>query len=138
MRTGDSTSATEFKEFLDNTFTMIPRGQIGLLRGDSGFSGNNVLADLEQRQLNYIIAMPMKSGLVDAILTPHKWIASKRQGVDLCSFQYKCKSWGRSRRIVVVRKDTEKLPNCGGKTLFSHEDDYLRYRYSAFVTTRDL
>jgi hypothetical protein len=138
MRTGDSTSATEFKEFLDNTFTMIPRGQIGLLRGDSGFSGNNVLADLEQRQLNYIIAMPMKSGLVDAILTPHKWVASKRQGVDLCSFQYKCKSWGRSRRIVVVRKDTEKLPNCGGKTLFSHEDDYLRYRYSAFVTTSDL
>lgn len=138
MRTGDSTSATEFKEFLDNTFTMIPRGQIGLLRGDSGFSGNNVLTDLEQRQLNYIIAMPMKSGLVDAILTPHKWIASKRQGVDLCSFQYKCKSWGRSRRIVVVRKDTEKLPNCVGKTLFSHEDDYLRYRYSAFVTTSDL
>ena len=138
MRTGDSTSATEFKEFLDNTFTMIPRGQIGLLRGDSGFSGNNVLTDLEQRQLNYIIAMPMKSGLVDAILTPHKWIASKRQGVDLCSFQYKCKSWGRSRRIVVVRKDTEKLPNCGGKTLFSHEDDYLRYRFSAFVTTSDL
>jgi len=25
MRTGDSTSGTEFKEFLDNTFTMIPR-----------------------------------------------------------------------------------------------------------------
>jgi hypothetical protein len=80
----------------------------------------------------------MKSGLVNTILTPHKWVASKRQGVDLCSFQYKCKSWGRSRRIVVVRKDTEKLPNCGRKTLFSHEDDYLRYCYSAFVITSDL
>jgi hypothetical protein len=38
----------------------------------------------------------------------------------------------------VVRKDTEKLPNCGGKTLFSHEDNYLRYRYSPFVSTSDL
>ncbi|MEI7526820.1 MAG: transposase [Mariniphaga sp.] len=138
MRTGDSASATEFKEFLDNTFTMIPREQIGLLRGDSGFSGNNVLNDLEQRELVYIIAMPMKAGLVDAILTPRKWVASETQGVDLCSFMYQSKGWGKSRRIVVVRKDVEKLPNCGGKTLFSHEDDYLRYRYSAYVTTSDL
>ncbi len=138
MRTGDSASATEFKEFLDNTFTLIPREQIGLLRGDSGFSGNNVLNDLEQRDLVYIIAMPMKAGLVDAILTPRKWVASETQGVDLCSFMYQSKGWGKSRRIVVVRKDVEKLPNCGGKTLFSHEDDYLRYRYSAYVTTSDL
>lgn len=38
----------------------------------------------------------------------------------------------------MVRKNAEKLPNCGGKTLFSHADDYLLYRYSAFVTTSDL
>ena len=138
MRTGDSASATEFKEFLDNTFTMIPRENIGLLRGDSGFSGNNVLSDLEHRQLDYIIAMPMKAGLVDAILSPRKWVASEIQGVDLCSFMYQAKSWGKSRRIVVVRKDVEKLPSCGGKTLFTHEDDYLRYRYSAYVTTSEL
>jgi hypothetical protein len=138
MRTGDSASATEFKEFLDNTFTMIPRECIGLVRGDSGFSGNNVLNDLEQRQLDYIIAMPMKAGLVDAILTPRKWVSSETQGVDLCSFIYQSKGWGKSRRIVVVRKDVERLPNCGGKTLFSHEDDYLRYRYSAYVTNCDL
>jgi len=134
----NSASATEFEEFLDNTFTMVPRDQIGLLRGDSGFSGNNVLNDLESRQLDYIIAMPMKAGLVDAILTPRKWVASETQGVDLCSFTYQSKGWGKSRRIVVVRKDVEKLPNCGGKTLFTHEDDYLRYRYSAYVTTSDL
>jgi len=138
MRTGDSASATEFKEFLDNTFTMIPRECIGLVRGDSGFSGNNVLNDLEQRQLDYIIAMPMKAGLVDAILTPRKWVSSETLGVDLCSFHYMAKGWGKYRRIVVVRKDVEKLPNCGGKTLFSHEDDYLRYRYSAYVTNSDL
>ena len=48
MRTGDSASATEFIDFLDNTFAVIPRGQIGLLRGDSGFSGNNVSTYLEK------------------------------------------------------------------------------------------
>ena len=72
------------------------------------------------------------------ILTPRKWVAAETQGVDLCSFRYQSKGWGKSRRIVVVRKDVEKLPDCGGKTLFSHEDDYLRYRYSAYVTTSEL
>ena len=138
MRTGDSASATEFKEFLDNTFTMIPRSLIGLLRGDSGFSGNNILNDLEERKLDYIIAMPMKAGLVDAILTPRSWVSAEIQGVDLCSFMYQSKSWGKARRVVVVRKDVEKLPNSGGKTLFRHEDDYLRYRYCAYVTTSEL
>jgi hypothetical protein len=138
MRSGNSASATEFKEFLDNTFTMVPRQCIGLLRGDSGFSGNDLLNELERLELPYIIAMPMKAGLVEEILSKRKWVSSEAQGVDLCSFWYRSKSWGKSRRVVVVRKDAEKLPNCGGKTLFSHEDDYLRYRYSAYVTTSDL
>ena len=137
MRTGDSASSTEFKEFLDNTFTMVPRESIGLLRGDSGFCSNNILKYLEKIELKYIIAMPMKSGLVDRILEAKKWVSSERQGVDLCSFLYKARGWSKYRRIVVVRKDVEKLPNCGGKTLFSQQDDYLRYRYSAFVTTSE-
>ena len=138
MRTGDSASATEFKEFLDNTFTMIPRDRIGLVRGDSGFSGNNILNDLEERNLDYIIAMPMKAGLVEAILHARKWVASEIEGVDLCTFSYQSKGWGKDRRVVVVRKDAEKLPKCSGKTLFSHHDDYLRYRYSAYVTVSNL
>lgn len=85
MRTRDSAGVTYFKEFLDTTFTMISREYIGLLRGDSVFSGHNVLNDLEQRQLNYIIVMPMKPGSADAILTPRKWVVSERQGVDMCS-----------------------------------------------------
>ena len=70
-----------------------------------------------------------------------KYLLDKRvsatQSVDLYSFRYHSR-WGKSRRIVGVRKDVEKLPNCGGKTLFGHEDDHLRYRYSAYVTTSDL
>jgi len=51
---------TEFKELLDNTFTMIPRGQVGLLRGDSVLIRNNVLTDLDKRKLNYIIVLLME------------------------------------------------------------------------------
>jgi len=138
MRTGDSTSSTEFKEFLDNTFTMVGQDRIGLVRGDSGFSGNEILKDLEKRHLSYIIALPMKAGLVSRILDANKWVASRTEGIDYCSFEYQAKSWGKARRVVVVRKDVEKLPNSGGKTLFSIQDDYLKYRYSAYVADTNL
>lgn len=134
MRTGDSASSTQFKEFLDNTFAMIGQDRIGLVRGDSGFSGNEVLKELEKRQINYIVALPMKGGLVSRILEAGNWVASSVEGADFCSFEYQANSWGRPRRVVVVRKDTEKLPKSGGKSLFSAQDDYLRYRYSAFAT----
>jgi hypothetical protein len=137
MRTGDSASSSDFKEFLDNTFTMIPQDRIGLIRADSGFSGNDILKDIEQRGLKYIIALPMKAGLVNEILECKKWQYT-HYGVDHCSFMYKAQSWGKPRRVVVIRKDTEKLPKSGGKTLFQHQDDYLRYRYSAFVTNSEM
>jgi len=37
-----------------------------------------------------------------------------------------------------VRKDTKKLGEVGGRTLFYEQDDYHRYKYSAFVTNTDL
>lgn len=138
MRTGDSASSTEFKAFLDNTFTMIGQDRIGLVRGDSGFSGNEVLKELEKREISYIIALPMKGGLVSRILDSNKWVASRTEGVDHCSFEYQAKSWGRPRRVVVVRKDIAKVPKSGGKTLFSAQDDYLKYRYSAYVADTDI
>lgn len=138
MRTGDSSSSTEFKEFLENTFTMIPRQRIGLVRGDSGFCSNEILNELEKRGLDYIIAMPMKAGLVSKILGPNRWVESSTEGADFCSFEYCSKTWGKPRRVVVVRKNIEKLPKSGGRTLFAAQDDYLKYRYSAYVTRSDL
>lgn len=137
IRAGNCTSNTEFEEFLENTFAMIPQGQISLLRGDSGFCGNKIFNYLEGRALAYIIASPMKAGLVDQILSQKKWLNTSTKGIDVCSIAYRAKGWGKTRRVVVIRKDTLMLPECGGKTLFKEQDDYLRYRYSALVTTSD-
>lgn len=93
MRTGDRASATEFKIFLFNNFTMIPWEYIGVLRGDSGFSGNNVHNELELWQLDYIIALHMKADLVDSMLSRRKWVVSQTQGVDLPSLIFQSKGW---------------------------------------------
>lgn len=133
MRTGDSSAADCFHEFFDQTLEILPRERIGMVRADSGFSGNKNLCYLEDRKLDYIIAMRMTSGLVAKILDNQIWMPIK-DGISSTTIWFKAKGWKAERRIVVVRKDTEKLPKSGGKTLFSHQDDYLRYRYSAFAT----
>jgi len=86
IRTGDSTSAEDMPGFLANTFTMIPKEQIGLIRADSGFSGNKILRELERLDLNYIISRPMKSGLVNVILSQKRWWGSKAKGITYTSF----------------------------------------------------
>lgn len=138
LRPGNVSSASGLEIFLDDTFRMIPETKVGLIRADSGFSGNEILKEIEGRKLDYIISLPLKAGVVEEILSIKKWTASSIDGIAHCSFQYRSKTWGQSRRIVVVRKDTEKLPKSGGKTLFQSEDDYARYRYSAFVTNTEL
>lgn len=137
MRTGDSSAADSFKEFLEQTLEILPKERVGLVRADSGFSGNKNLNCLEGHSLDYIIALRMTSGLVSEIVHTKYWKPLK-DGVEYTSFMFTAKGWKQARRVVVVRKDSERLPKSGGKTLFSHQDDYLRYRYSAFVTNSKL
>ena len=138
IRAGNCASSTEFEEFLENTFEMIPREQISLLRGDNGFCSNKIFNYLEDKSLDYIISAPMKAGLVDAILSQRRWLTTAVKGIDVCSITYRARGWSKARRVVVVRKDSAVLPQCKGKTLFSEQDDYLRYRYKALVTTTTL
>lgn len=138
IRAGNCAGSTEFEEFLENTFEMIPREQISLLRGDNGFCSNRIFNYLEDKGLAYIISAPMKAGLVDAILSQRRWLTTAVKGIDVCSITYRARGWSKARRVVVVRKDSAVLPQCKGKTLFSEQDDYLRYRYKALVTTTTL
>jgi len=137
MRTGDSASSTKFNEFLDEVIAVLPKEKIGLIRADSGFSGNAILSHLESEGLNYIIACRMHSVLASKIFDQRNWqrVAS---GISCCSFSYQANSWKEPRRIVVVRKNINLRPNSGGKTLFPEYDKFARYRYSSFVTNMDL
>ena len=65
IRSYNSASNTEFIEFLQNTFTMVPRQKVLLLRDDSGFCSNKIFTYLEGIGLDCIIAAPMKAGLVN-------------------------------------------------------------------------
>lgn len=142
MRTGDSASQTDFEAFLTQTLEIVSPEKIGLVRADSGFSGNNCLTFLESKQLKYVVAMRLNSGIVEKVLACKEWEMVK-DGIETATFTYKAAGWGQSRRMVVLRKDIRKLPNSAGKTiksksLFQEQDDYVNYRYSVMVTNTDM
>lgn len=133
MRTGDSSASTDFEEFMDELFQIIPTERIGLFRADSGFYGNEKLQKIENNELKYIVAAKMNAGLVQVIFEQKNWFPLEN-GYWVCSFPYQAQGWQRSRRMVVVRKDTNQHPETGGKRLFPEIDEFERYKYSAFAT----
>jgi hypothetical protein len=137
MRTGNSASNTDFKEFIDLVLQTLDKSKIGLLRADSGFFGNDVLSYLEEKQLNYIVATKMYPTLTQKIFDSTGW-HSCTEGIDICSFEYQAKDWQAPRRIVVVRKHKKEHPKSGGKSLFEEYDEFCEYLYSAFVTNLEL
>jgi len=137
MRSGNSTSATQFDEFMDEVLHVIPKEKIGLIRADSGFFGGKNLDYLEEKGLNYVIACKMNIALRQHIFDCGGWSRLKN-GVSVATFGYQAATWEKPRRIVVVRKDGNQLPKSGGKTLFPEYEAFEQYRYSAFVTNLDL
>jgi len=137
MRSGDSAASTDLKDFFTEVLAVLPKQKIGLVRADSGFYGKDVLEYFEEQNLQYIISARMNAGLVAEIFNQRSWFRSQ-DGIDYCSFEYQALGWDKPRRMVVVRKDSEKLSKSGGKTLFQDYDDFAKYRYSAFVTNSGL
>ena len=141
MRSGDSGAATDFNAFIDEMLHIIPKEKIGLIRADSGFYGRKHLQRIEDECLNYIVAVHMKAGLRAQIMQQTVWypmVSDEDIGMEYCSFDWKAHNWTKARKFVIVRKDTDKRPNAGGKLLFPELEEFEKYRYVGFVTNLKL
>lgn len=137
MRTGDSVSSTDIKDFITMLLKTLDKSCIGLVRADSGFFSETTLSILEENNLKYIVAAKMYAGLVQNIFDANNWI-SYGNGIDICSIECQLSGWDHYRRIVVVRKRKDKNQKSGGKSLFEEYDEFSQYLYSAFVTNLEL
>lgn len=136
MRTGNSAAGTDFEGFYEELLETIPVDRIGLIRADSGFYSQSIMGSIEQSGLKYIVSAKMNAGLVNHIYDQNNWFPIGK-GYWACSFYYKATNWIKSRRIVVIRKDTNKYPETGGKLLFPEIEEFKKYKYTAFATNVD-
>ena len=137
LRPGNTSSANNIINFLEETFSILKNKKIGLFRADSGFYQKSVFEWLEARQTDYVVAIKMYPNLKDEIKKNVKW-REITDGIWIGEFWYLGTDWHIPRRIVVVKQHIETRPEAPGKLLFPDDEIYRNYRYSAYVTSLKL
>ena len=92
LRPGNSHTANNAKAFLQASLDRLDAKRVELLRADSGFSDEAFLADLEQRQLHYIVAARLQQPVQRALVAQRGWWMLD-EGIELVSFDYQSPSW---------------------------------------------
>jgi hypothetical protein len=139
LRPGNTGSASNMENFLEETFRILQDKKVGLVRADSGFYGDDYLKyfENENRKLNYVVSAKLTRPLKWELLGAKNWTQEKG-GIQLCEFFYQAHGWNAPRRMIAARQQIDKRPKATGKKLFTEEELGGRYRYSVFVTNLNL
>ncbi len=139
LRSGDTSSANNFLSFLEDTLSKLKHKTVSLIRLDSGFFQSDILDYLEEKLMNYIVAVKFTHPIQRLIHASNNWIVLDT-GIEICEQMYQSDSWNKSRRIVIVRQRIKDRPQAAGKQLglFLEEEIHKNYRYSAYVTNMKL
>ncbi len=113
LRPGNTACVSAADVFLGDTLARLPAGvQIGLVRADSGFCTEKMLARLAAENLSYVMAAALRSPV--QALCRHEdsaWTATEVPGL---SVQEVAHGGG---RLIVVRQHIAERPHAGGKKL---------------------
>jgi hypothetical protein len=140
LRPGNTVSATDFVDFLEESWQVVPkrfkRVKKGLskvlTRMDSGYEIEEAMSWNEERGVGYVIRMTMKGDLWSQIYSipkqAYRAIETEVGIVEVCSFEFQRKSWSKPRRLVIARwkDDTARAQ----MNLF----DDMGYMYTVLVT----
>lgn len=134
LRRGDASASSTLEYFLEETLDILEGKQIGLVRADSGFSGDKTLDLLEEKGLSYIVAIKMSPYVKWMILNKCKWMVIDK-GIEVAEVEEKLFGWKKTRRFIFVRKEKEIHPKAVGKSLlFENIDITPEYVYNVMVT----
>jgi len=141
LRSGNAHSANNMFSFLEDTLHKLQGKKIGLLRGDSGFYGEEIFQYLEERQspISYIIAARLYQPVQRQIFCQRVWL-NLGDGIEVGESSYLGVNSSKIRRMVMVRQKVQERPKATGKQLrlFQDNDIYNQYRYHCFITNLTL
>lgn len=134
LRPGNTAAGSNCRGFMEETFNEALKGKkVGLVRGDSGFYTEDILSYLEDKELDYIMAVRMYPNVKSQVWGLKDWI-HLTNGIELNEMFFHHEQ-GKQRRYIVVKKQVDIRPNASGKELF---EDLPGYRYSCYVTNLNL
>jgi hypothetical protein len=118
LRPGNSRSDTNAIGFLQELLASLPRWlTIRLVRADSGFCYEPLLALLESRGLSYIVVARLYEPVRSLIQRTTQWQSTEIAGTEVAEALHQEWGWSRPRRVVLVRHLKAQRPDSGGKLL---------------------
>ena len=135
LRSGNTSSANNFRAFLEDTMRKLGDKKVGLIRLDSGFYSKDVFEYLESISLDYLVAVRFYIPIQKMISLKQNWLYID-EGIEICDTSYQSPEWDQPRRMVVIRQKVKERPKAVGKTLsiFEGTQYHYQYRYSAYIT----
>jgi len=127
LRPGNTACVSAADTFLGDTLARLPSGvRIGLVRADSGFCTQAMMARLEAEKLAYVMAAALRSP-VQALCRHDEaaWTATEVRGLAVQEV-----SDARGARLIVVRQRIAERPHAGGKKLI----ELPGYKFQALRT----
>jgi hypothetical protein len=76
---------------------------------DSGFCQTSILNYLEQKQMDYVVAVKFTQPLQRMIHDTTNWIILDN-GIEISEQYYQSETWEKPRRIVMVRQRIKERP----------------------------
>jgi hypothetical protein len=141
LRPGNAYTSNNLESFLADTIEKLNGRRIGLLRADSGFFDRKILQMLEGHPLcsNYIIAAKFYKPIQRALAGQQDWLPLDK-GIGIAETMFRCPSWDKPRRLIMVRQFIKQRPRATGKNLSLFNDDlfFNDYRYTCLVTNSTL
>jgi hypothetical protein len=114
LRPGNTACVSGAANFLGDTLARLPAHvRVTLVRADSGFCTQGMIAELESRRLHYIMTAALRSPV--RTLCRHDeaaWTPTESQEASTCRI-----SPSEGARLVVLRQRVTDRPNAGGKKL---------------------
>ena len=127
LRPGNTARVSAADTFLGDTLARLPAGvRIGLVRADSGFCTEKMLARLEKEKLSYVMAAALRSPV--QALCRHDEAAWTATAVPGLAVQAVAATGG--DRLIVVRQRIAERPHAGGKKLL----EVPGYKFQALRT----
>lgn len=131
LRPGNTRCDNNVVAFMRELLTRVPRWlRIKVVRADSGFCYEALLALLESRLLRYIVVARLYQPLYHLIRSTTQWQPTDLSGTQVAEVLHQEWSWSRPRRVILIRHLQAERPEAGGKKLI-HCPGYV---FQALVT----
>jgi Transposase DDE domain group 1 len=132
LRPGNTRCDSNVIGFMQELLARLPHWlKIKLVRADSGFCYEPLLALLESFGLLYIIVGRMYEPVHSLIRKTMQWKPTEIAGTEVAEAMHQELGWSKPRRVVLVRHSQSQRPDAGGRLLV----DCPGYVFQVLVTS---